>query len=905
MAGLPNLISCPKLGDWLHLAIGAAGPTEVDVLLTHAAICSACAVRLRQSLRLLAEEASSEETAEVSNLPSASREWQHQLAVELAHSPLRPRRGRAWGWYLWAGSALAASLVLAGGLTLWWQHMNTPERLLAEAYTHDRIFNLRMPGSGFAEVTPETHLRGGASGHESSRLLDARARIERHLENAPEDPHWLQLEGRADVLEEKFDPAIDIFDRLLVAGPVTSSLLTDDASAYFQRGTVTGSENDRATALDYLRRADELAPGDTLVLFNEAVVMEDRGQVMNTVETWNRYLRFERDPRWLAEGRRRLQALEQKLNQLKTHQSRMEQHLATPQAMLSLAADPATLNALDEELSSSLLPKLLGSAFPLPLDRSRGSPCERSCQAARTLLHALADSLQHNHQDPWLNRFLPTASTSPNLKFTQAAQALGKAIDADVTGDYLPARKWALQATRIFRGLGNAAGEDRAEVERSYALLRSSDIPGCYGAIHPLLERDPQFAWIHIHVLTQDALCDSSPGSAAENNPSFLRAISLAYDRRYTLLELRARILLGAAAVDSGDAEASWRIYLPTVRRFYTGDYPPIRLYNTLSGLEEVEESTPRLQSTLLLQKEVVGVLELTPARQLIPTERFKLASVAIRAGAVPEAQHQMRLAEAELAANGGGESVKGFLAENEMAMADLYLARHDLSAAAKILDAARGHIAGERNTYHRRDYAVDYGQLELALGHPEAAESMVRDAVLEDERLAAKGGAENITLAQQDRDLYAILAGLWVAQGRPGEDILALWERYRLRILGKPVPICAGRGLACLQPQLSSALKKLGPDRVLGQIVLSDRVLLYRANAQGVVFGSISVGKDDLLAAIRPLERAASSPATSQDSVDYAARRVGEMLLGGGNEPPVAAGQLLLEPDPILGNLP
>ena len=55
--------------------------------------------------------------------------------------------------------------------------------------------------------------------------------------------------------------------------------------------------------LNSLRRADELEPGDPVVLFNEAVVMEDRGQVMNAVETWNRYLRFERDPRWLAEGR--------------------------------------------------------------------------------------------------------------------------------------------------------------------------------------------------------------------------------------------------------------------------------------------------------------------------------------------------------------------------------------------------------------------------------------------------------------------------------------------------------------------------------------------------------------------------------------------------------------------------
>jgi hypothetical protein len=61
-----------------------------------------------------------------------------------------------------------------------------------------------------------------------------------------------------------------------------------------------------------------------VVLFNEAIAMEDRGQVINAAETWTRYLRFERDPRWLAEGRSRLETLKQKLNQIKTHQGRME-----------------------------------------------------------------------------------------------------------------------------------------------------------------------------------------------------------------------------------------------------------------------------------------------------------------------------------------------------------------------------------------------------------------------------------------------------------------------------------------------------------------------------------------------------------------------------------------------------
>jgi hypothetical protein len=244
------------------------------------------------------------------------------------------------------------------------------------------------------------------------------------------------------------------------------------------------------------------------------------------------------------------------------------------------------------------------------------------------------------------------------------------------------------------------------------------------------------------------------------------------------MLEIRARNQLGSAAVDAGDSEASWRIYLPTIRGFYSGDFPPMRLYGALSGLQQVEQSTPRVRLALSMQREVVHVLELTESRQLIATERFNLAAAAIRAGAIDEAQQQMRVAQSELAANGGGKSVHGLLAENEIAMADLYLERRDLAAAARMLEAADGHMAGEDNSYHRRDYAVALGQLELAEAKPETAEPLLRDALIEEERLAGKAGAASIVLAQQDRDLYAILAGVWVAQGRSGVDVLALWER-------------------------------------------------------------------------------------------------------------------------------
>jgi hypothetical protein len=382
--------------------------------------------------------------------------------------------------------------------------------------------------------------------------------------------------------------------------------------------------------------------------------------------------------------------------------------------------------------------------------------------------------------------------------------------------------------------------------------------------------------------------------------------VSLAQARHYTILELRARNWLGAAAVDTGDVENSWKIYLGTVQRFWSGDYPAMRLYAALSGLEEIEESTPRVHHALLLQREALAALELSQNDGLIPAERLHLAAVAIRAGAVQQAQSQMRLAQQELAAHDGGESVRGFLVEDENAMASLYLDRKDLANAATMLEAAHGHMNGENNSYHSRDYALNRGRLELALGHPQTAESLLRGAVIEEERLAARGGTASITLAQQDRDLYAVLAGVWLAQGRPAEDVLALWERYRLRILSKQVAPCAGTGLDCLKPQLASAIARLAQDLVLGQVVLSDRVLLYQVTAEGAHWDSLSVGRDEVLATVAPLERAASSPAIAQDPVDWAARRVGGILLGGSLQQPLQPGGLMLiEPDPLLGNLP
>ena len=941
---------CPELETWGPMfgsEPAEADPSKAFALVEHAAGCPVCA----RWLWALVAEPGDEETAFLARIDCASELEHQKLAERLARTPRRDRtgttepmlrvssaeargraRGRAMRAYPWVGAGLAASLLIAAGVLAWWRTANTPERLIADAYGHDRIFDLRMPGAEYSDVTPKRHLRGSSTGRESSKLLEAQARIERHLEASPEDPHWLELEARSDVLEERYDAAIDILDRLIAAGPVTPGLLLDDASAYFERGTSTGSENDRATALDQLRQADEMTPGDPVILFNEAVAMEDRGQVMNAVETWNRYLQFERDPRWLAEGRKWLAALEEKLNQLKTHQSRMEQRLESPAAMRALAQDQAGLAKVDEELSTTRLPELLNQAFPLTLtsaearsptpERSRGSPCGDDCQAARTLLSALAASLERNHNDLWLSELLPTdlsaappRSESPvDIRFAEAARALARAIEADVRGDYLNAQQSAHLAGERFRALSKRAGAERAELERADALQATANYAGCYQAAHPLAGGDGQFTWIHAAAEALNAYCDPAPGSDVENNPAFRRAEDLAHAGHYGLLELRVGNMRGGAAVDGGDAEAAWRDYRATIRQLYAGDYPAERLSSSLSGLEQVEQATPRAQLALLLQREVVETLELTENRQLLATARLNLAAAAIRAGSLDEAQAAMHRAQGELAANGGGKPVESILAEVETALASAYLERREANAAAQLLDAAEQHMAGERNAIRLRNYAVARGQLALEQGHAQAAERGLRDALVEQERLGGKGGAEAIAEAEQNRGLYAVLAGVWLAENRPGAQVLALWERYRLRVLGIPVAPCKDRDFDCLKAEVEAAAKRPDFGVLTGQIVLPDRLLLYRASGLGVRWVQVPSRQEEVEAATERLEWAVSSPDTSQATVEQASRGVGAMLIdplkaGAGSDSLASRDglpvRLRLEPDPLLGNLP
>jgi len=932
--------------------MGTAEQQEAGQVLSHAASCEPCGDLLTASLVSLEGVPSAEEAAAIAQLAVNRTPWQAKLARELAatktQKPPLPERlrlisaltgqgGRRFRGRWIALAGVAATLVAGAAVFAWQRYAGAPEHLLAMAYSQSRTLELRIPEAGYSAVTPGTRTRGAAANNEPAPLLEARARLAQKLEGSPQNTHWLELQARADVLEERYDSAIDVLDRLVAAGPVTAELLTDAAAAYYQRGLVSGAELDRSTALDYLRRADEMAPTDPVILFNEAIVMEDRGQMMNAVEVWNRYITIERDEHWAAEGRRKLAALEQTLNRLKSHESRVRQMLATPEAMDALAADKAKLAVFDEELSSIQIDKLLLLAYPVTPESStanatrqaRGSPCAALCQAARRLLQATAISLELQHHDFWLKDLLSIHLESLPLKaqiqYGQAMHLLGQATRENQTGAAVDGARMAFEAHEIFAQLkGSAgfdaplrtaagAGQERASAEYLFGMSMKLDFRACRAYAQqlratPKPSRDNlRYPWINAVLMIAEKACDDTPETRAAGRLLVPPAERLAVDAHYRLLTARVRSRWANDAQNAGDDETAERLALAIFRELVKGDPPPVRIVYTIGVIPYLEQSSPRARMAELSLRECLAWFQAAGDVRRALSVRMALAEAEMRIGAMAEAENQLHRAYAEDNPSGLGRSKGANFGEADTLLAQSMMERGDLNGAARMLDQASVYLTNDSDTWAIRKLAAAIGQLQLSRKNYDQAAQVLESDIRSSEGKDVRGGdrATAAEYAEQDHDLYAELAATWLAQGRPAARVLALWERFRMRSRGLPIAACPEHALDCEQMPLLAEQQRLGNSVLVGQMVLLDRILTYRMDKNGVTWNEKPRRRQDVLDTAQILERAVSSPLASTITVEQLGTQVSDSLL-----PPIPANlsldaALLLEPDPMLQNLP
>lgn len=302
---------CPNADRVRLLLSGHAPPREADELLTHAAECDWCGAVLRDAARDLHEPV----TAEEEQLAAASRMAdpvaRRAFAARLASGRKDPGWWRPLQWWLPAAGLAAAAL--AGGVVYpqWVRSPAHTGRLLAQAYSKHRPMEMRPRNAAWGKL--QTQMGAETSSfNQPPELLEAISNIKRGIDSNPNDPRWLQLEGRADLIGGK-DAAISELERARALRPSDASILLDLGMAYFQKAEKSGDPKAYSQAYESFSDGLHFQPGDLTLLFDLALAAE-RIQTPDVARTeWENYLQKDSSGAWAAEARKHLDQVKKKL----------------------------------------------------------------------------------------------------------------------------------------------------------------------------------------------------------------------------------------------------------------------------------------------------------------------------------------------------------------------------------------------------------------------------------------------------------------------------------------------------------------------------------------------------------------------------------------------------------------
>lgn len=308
-AGLQPLtdmcLSTQQIGE---LATGIAAPDLAPAWLTHASACDHCGTALRSAIQDLSAHP---EPAGQDIAPSPTPEnppRQENLAREMARRK-QPRRRNPWIPLTIAASLAVAAL--AGWRVLPSYRASRVETLLAQAYTHQRPFDFRLPDDGYAPVT-QLHAGAVSAFDRPEALLSAQARLAAEKAATQSDARWLRMRAGAELLDLNPEAAIAALTRARELAPQNKDIIIDLAIAHAIRGDAESHPVDYATALDLLSEALRLDPNSTRALFNRGLVFDRLLLLDEAIQDFRKYVELDNSGGWADEVRRRLHDLEQR-----------------------------------------------------------------------------------------------------------------------------------------------------------------------------------------------------------------------------------------------------------------------------------------------------------------------------------------------------------------------------------------------------------------------------------------------------------------------------------------------------------------------------------------------------------------------------------------------------------------
>jgi CHAT domain-containing protein/cytochrome c-type biogenesis protein CcmH/NrfG len=882
---------CPGPGVWREIAAGLTPSDQTLAHIEHASCCEACGPMLRKAVSEMADlkgEITEAEQKHILSLESASVDWQRKLAHRIASMPgaksdrefLASRSKPRWrDWVAvprlaFAGAALAMVVAAGSWYEVQRQRPAAAERLLARAYTEKRTLELRITGASYAPLRVSL----GPVASFTSRppaLLKAEALIGSQLQSHPADPAWLEAKAQADLLEGKYDAAVESLRRGLEIEPNAPVLLIDLATAYFQRALQEDRKEDLGSAYETLSQALKLRPDDPVALFNRAIVAEHQFLYHQARDDWEHYLRVDSGSEWAEEARNRADAVREKLKQ---HESKAVP-LLSPEQVGDSAGHPEAVSGIDDRVDEYLnqaVRSWIPSAFP-------GASATANTSASRALFF-LAELTAQKHGDPWLSDLLRGSSVR---SFAPAARALSRALHSNNAGQFDSALKQGSVAEKLFRESGNTAGVLRAEFEQLFATQLLHGDEDCRPrAVVALAEAEKtSYAWLQIQLGLEKAVCSSSRSDTGADEKASNLAMRRAQQSGYRALYLRAAVFAADDKHDVGDRAGAITIADAGLERYWSGQFPPVRGYSLYTELAEVAASAgvsqPNLQVALWREALALGDLDEEPLERAVAHKW--MADAAISAGLPEIAEQNYAEASRLFAAAPRNNANREATLETEIRTARLEARRGHFDDATARLTRIQDQIGPLSEAYISQAFYSTLGELQLGRHRESEAEQAFRPALrLAEQKLVSLASeTERASWSQDAAPVYLGLAESELLEGRE-QDSLNMFEWY----MGAPQRI-AMRGRDGAQPShkpsssfpdpngLAARLPLLANQTVLAYGVLPDGLAIWVYDNRGVSATWIPKSLQDL----QDLASAFYAKCAQPDSDPRAVRRDGKKL--------------------------
>lgn len=803
-------VDCPPDEVWAESVAGVLEGSRANYL-EHASQCGHCGPLLKQVVEDLAYANSTHVEHKAAELASARPEWQDRMAEKMSRAanmgsaaaeglaraaivasekgnpasatsgdpqPERMQLRQPWwnGWWSlprlgWAAASVAV-LVAAG-----WFGQRAPmgpdvNQLLARAYTEQRTMELRIQG---AEYAPLRVTRGpsGSSLDKSEDLLRAEAIIKDNLRKHPDDPKWLQAKGRADLLEYRYEPAIQTLQRALDIKPDDPSLMTDLASAYFQRAEANPERAiDYGMAIEYLGRALAKNPDDPVALFNRAIASEKMHMYHEAVDDWEHYLRVDSNGSWANEGKERVDRIRRQLNQREHSRS---SPIHSPEEFLAIVdvSNENTWTEVDKRIEDYLA---VATQKWLPVAYSFNNP---DAARYRSALTSLALILQRRHRDTWLSDLLESPVTP---QMTQAVRLLASSAIQNYSGTPASALTYAQQAQRAFRLARNSPGFVRAEYESLYALPWLAKGSECLKQAKRL-ERDlmsSSYPWLQAQVMLEAHTCAGMLGDYNYAERIAKEATALAQDSRYPEVEMRAVGFLAEEAALKMDSTQSWQLANEALRRFWEGTYQGDRAEQLYGGLAGVAETGENWFLALALSREALASVSPDESPSFQAMLRYGVAFDADSAGLKDPAGKSIDDMETWFSTLPDDSYTRSNQTFAKVALAKLELLRGHDDKALHWLSTAHADL--ERFSFHEisLDYYYTLGEVLRRQGHLEESEEALTSAVaiLDASSKTLSNEADRTRWMQARVNIYRTLTRAQFATNR--DKAFQSWHTYR-----------------------------------------------------------------------------------------------------------------------------